>query len=180
MVEHIEIQRNKNHLYRHLLTSPIALYLLLSAAYSNYSKGEGLHFLYLLFLLLASVFTLNIIVNAIQELRKSSPALIINKDGITDHISNVNAGLLTWATIRKYEIIKTGGSLHLFIFVEDPEAYLDKAKGVKKMIVKQHFTKQGSPIAIALFMLKSDTESLIKIIDDHMEQYKAQAANDSL
>ena len=92
-------------------------------------------------------------------------ALEINKNGIIDNISMAKAGLINWENIEKFEILKSSGHQHLFVFVKQPEKYIQNVKGFKKGMVNQLFKDNGSPIAIDLRRIKYDAKELLTILE---------------
>ena len=67
--------------------------------------------------------------------------------------------------MKKFEILKSSGHQHLFVFVKQPEKYIQNVKGFKKGMVNQLFKDNGSPIAIDLRRIKYDAKELLTILE---------------
>ena len=87
---------------------------------------------------------------AVKELLKKGPALVLNSDGIIDNVSPANAGLMRWENISHVDIQKVSWKKSMIIHLIDDQAILDKLKGVKKVQAEGLKKKTGSSIASTL------------------------------
>jgi hypothetical protein len=159
------IDRNNKQFNKLLYLAPLAFLVATKSAYNNFATGDnfrvGIAFIIILFCILMIVFFLN----AIKQSNNKEFALKINEKGIIDNISMAKPGLINWENIEKFEILKSSGHQHLFVFVKQPEKYIQNVKGFKKGMVNQLFKDKGSPIAIDLRRIKYDANELLTILE---------------
>lgn len=160
------ILRNKKPFNKLLYLIPIVFFPIGKMALENFESDEtwriGLSFLLFLFCGLILLFFLK----AIKQSKRTLPALIINDTGITDNISIANVGKIYWDEILRFEILKSAGHPHLFIFVENSKKFLKNKSWFVKGLMTQLNKDKGSPIAIDLNQIKIDSKELLEILEE--------------
>lgn len=160
------ILRNKKTFNKLLIIIPLTFIPLVRIIIKNFQTNEHLKIGYSVVLLLFCILMLIFFINAIRKINKNSPALIINDNGITDNISIANAGEIKWKEILRFEILKSAGHPHLFIFVENPEKFINNKSWFTKGMLTQLNKDKGSPIAIDLNQVEIDSTELMKIVTE--------------
>jgi len=160
------ISRNKKPFNKLLYITPIAFIASGRSALNNFESNQNwrlaLSFLLFLFCGLIVIF----FINAIKQQTKNTPALIISSKGIIDNISIANAGMINWNEIVKFEILKSAGHPHLFIFVKETDKFIMDQPWLKKGMITQLSKDKGSPIAIDLNQVKTDSIDLLNHLNE--------------
>ncbi|GAA4765704.1 MULTISPECIES: STM3941 family protein [Flavobacterium] len=160
MTSNINIPRNKKSFNKLLLLIPLTFIPVVRVAIKNTETNIIISILLFLYCILMILF----FINALKKTNKTSPALIINNDGLIDNISLANAGLITWNEITNFEVLKSGGSPHLFIFVKNPEKFIKNKPWFTKGMVTQMNKDKGSPIAIDLNQIDINPKELLETL----------------
>ena len=114
-----------------------------------------------------------ICIAVIKKMFDKKPGLRIDENGIWDNSSGVSAGLIAWKDILKIRKISVSGTRFLLIDVQNPEAYIDNAKGrIKKMAMKTNTKKYGTPISISSNGLSIKFNALEELILEAFETHK--------
>ncbi len=100
------------------------------------------------------------------------PGLIINEKGIFDNSNAGSLGLIEWNDIIDIRQEKVMSTKFLLIMVKNPERYIEKASGLKKVTLKQNMITYKTPLTLTSAGLKSTFEDLRKVIFDSWEKYK--------
>jgi hypothetical protein len=110
------------------------------------------------------------------KLFDKKPGLILDENGIYDNSSAVSVGLILWNDIDSiklvYAIEKRKSSRFLLINVHNPEEYIDRSNGFKKVLLNLNTKLYGTPLTIGLAGLKYNRERLGKLIILNYELYK--------
>lgn len=164
MESEINISRNKKPFNKLLLLIPLTFIPIIRVGLKNFETNIALSVSLFLYCLLMFIFFVN-------ALKKTSPALTINNSGLTDNISIANAGLITWNEIINFEILKSAGHPHLFVFVKNSEKYIENKSWFTKGMITQLNKDKGSPIAIDLNQIDIDSKELLKILHEFKETH---------
>ena len=62
--------------------------------------------------------------------------LIIDEMGITDNSNASSIGLIKWVDIKEIRTEQEASTKFLLIYTNNPEEYLDKAKGFKRKLMR--------------------------------------------
>ncbi|MDY0396184.1 STM3941 family protein [Virgibacillus halophilus] len=62
---------------------------------------------------------------------------MLRGEGIIDHSSFIEAGLVKWEEIADLQIYQYGGQVFLGIFTHDPNLIINRTKGIKKSIERR-------------------------------------------
>lgn len=116
----------------------------------------------------------------IKKAFDTSPGLIINKEGIFDNSSATKVGLVPWSVITGMKTEQIKSTKFILLFVENPENYISKANGMKKLLLMGNLSMYGTPIAISTVMLQYDFDDLEKLIADCIKYQKHQNSNEQL
>ena len=167
MESEINISRNKKPFNKLLLLIPLTFIPVMRVILINFETNIILSVLLSLYCVLMVFF----FINAIKKTNKTSPALTIDNTGLTDNISIANAGLITWNEITNFEILKSAGHPHLFVFVKNTEKFIENKSWFKKGMITQLNKDKGSPIAIDLNQIDIDSKELLKILSEFKETH---------
>lgn len=107
--------------------------------------------------------------NSVRQLLEKGPALILNSDGIIDHVSPAKAGLLRWEDITHVDIQKLGWKKHMVIHLVNDDWILEKVKGGNRIAVNQAKEKTGSAIAVSTVYADFDLKRLTNRIQEILE-----------
>lgn len=99
--------------------------------------------------------------------------LIIDEYGITDNSNASSIGLIEWNDISEIITEQVMSTKFLLIKVENPEKYIEKAKGeMKARLMKTNMKMYGTPLSITSNTLKYDFNELEKLIKTEFENSK--------
>lgn len=100
-----------------------------------------------------------------RKLFDKKMGLIIDQYGITDNTNGTSVGLIEWKDITKIATWEFKSTKLLLIFISNPHKYIDRANGLKKILMKTNMKMCGTPLSITSNSLRcnfSDLEKLIK------------------
>lgn len=98
---------------------------------------------------------------AVKKINDKKWGLSITKEGIVDNSSGISLGLIKWSDITGFKELNYQGTKNLVILVQNPETYLERAKGpLQRRLVNANFKLFGSPVAIAANALTIKYEQL--------------------
>jgi len=100
------------------------------------------------------------------KLFDNKAGLTIDKTGILDNSSGGAIGLIRWVDVTGIETIQISSTKLLLIHVSNPEYYLDKVKGIKRMGLNANYKRYGTPLCIASVALKYDFSALERLMYD--------------
>lgn len=115
---------------------------------------------YLQLLTLLAILIAAFLLNAIVQLLKKTPALILDDKGITDKISYAKAGFIAWEKVDFVELKQFNGSLHLLIFLKDGLNSISEQLGPRKRLAENIFKRTGAAIALNAPLLSYDIDVL--------------------
>lgn len=122
---------------------------------------------------IAILFFGGICVSVIKKMFDKKPGLRIDENGIWDNSSGVSAGLIAWKDVLRIRKINVSGTRFLLIDVQNPEKYIDSAKGgLKKMAMKANTKKYGTPISISANGLRIKFKALEELIARAFKNYR--------
>jgi hypothetical protein len=168
----IVIARKNNTYKKTLIFTPISLFIVFRSLVNNLNSNRDLKWGIVIFLGILSIVGLLIFINAIIRIRKKTPALIINDNGIDDNISLSKTGLINWEDINSYKIKKSAGTLHLFIYIKDFSHIISRQSGFKKQMIKTFIKDEGTPIAINLDLIEISQDDLVAILNENLSKLK--------
>lgn len=100
---------------------------------------------------------------------RSSPALLIDNVGITDHSSAVSAGFISWSDIENISRFEIRGQKFIMIQVKDPESFIQKQNSpLKRKAMSLNNRLYGTPITISANALEIGFEELYGMIRERV------------
>lgn len=109
--------------------------------------------------------SLLIIIVIIKKMRRNTPALIIDKNGITDNMNTKDIGPIQWMDISHINLIKDGAFKVLLIHIYDPEKYLEQLK-----YTSENYKRHGTPFAILSSTIKINLTDLEALLKEELEK----------
>lgn len=110
-------------------------------------------------------------VYGIRKLTDKSMGLIIDEHGIFDNSSGVSSGLIRWSDITSIETSRMFSSDFMLIYVSNPKCYIDKNKGVKKLIQLANHKMCDTPLSISTNNLQCSFEELENTMEECLKTY---------
>ena len=107
----------------------------------------------------------------ILKLFDSVPGLIVDSKGIFDNSSGISAGLIPWSDIAGFTVGSIRGQSFLSIDVRNPDKYIQRASGLKRLLVSLNARYFGSPIHISSNSLKIPFDQLLRIVGEAHAKY---------
>jgi hypothetical protein len=95
-----------------------------------------------------------------------TPGLIVDSKGIFDNSSGISAGLIPWSDITGFSVSSIQGQRFLSIEVRNPDLYIQRASGLKRMLVSLNARYFGGPIHISSNALKIPFDQLLRIVGE--------------
>ena len=108
----------------------------------------------------------------ILKIFDDKPGLIIDSKGITDNSSGIAAGLITWESIKQIEKKYIKGQSFIAIKVANPNRYIERESGIKRIIMNMNLKMYETPIYISANSLKIEYDELWSLLNSKMEEYK--------
>lgn len=122
---------------------------------------------------IASVLFFGILtIYAIKKLLGNPIGLVIDEDGITDNTNAAGVGLIKWADITRLERVQVKSTKILLVHISNPEEYLEKTKGFKKLLIKGNYNMYGTPLSITSNTLKYNFNDLEQLIAERLLKKK--------
>lgn len=163
----IVIKHNKNVFLRLTIGLLISTPLLIYYSYGVFRSRSYIWFGLLSFIIL--IMLMFLFANLVKYSNKK-PALIIDKDGIRDNISNGKYELIRWKDIKNIEYIKYVNTYYYMIFVHNPQEYINQTTGMINKMVTRLYKDKGTPIAIDPRLLDYDGEELLEIWNNNIKK----------
>jgi len=114
-----------------------------------------------------------ILISVIKKIMSNESGLTINNEGIWDNSSGVSVGMIKWTDIIGIRKVKASGVNFILIDVNNPDYYINNAKGrIKRLAMKANTRKYNTPISISTAGLKISFKELEKLIK---QEYNIQA-----
>ena len=98
--------------------------------------------------------------------------LVINNQGIIDNTNSSSMGLISWPEITKIYKKKVISTEILIIEIRNPEEYIQKANGLKKLGLKQNLKSYGTPITLTAVGLKCSFDELERLVLESYNENK--------
>lgn len=105
---------------------------------------------------------------AFWKIRDKRVGLIIDENGIYDNSNSLSIGLIRWEDITEIRTEEIHSSKFLLIYVSNPEAYLNKAKGFRKKLMQMNYKMYGTPLSITSNTLKYNFTALERVLNDKL------------
>lgn len=106
------------------------------------------------------------------KLFDNKSGLVINKEGIIDNTNSSSMGLISWSDITKIYKKKVISTEILIIEIRNPEGYIQKANGLKKLGLKQNLKSYGTPITLTSVGLQCSFDELERLVLESYNQNK--------
>ena len=97
--------------------------------------------------------------NGIRLLDKN-PGIEINGDGIIDNASGAAAGEAPWNEIRQMQRVDVGNHEGITIFLDDPQAFVQRRPFIKRTMLRLNSLVYGSPVHISADCLQITRDEL--------------------
>ncbi|MFD2588920.1 MULTISPECIES: STM3941 family protein [Flavobacteriaceae] len=122
---------------------------------------------------IAVLFFGGICISVIKKMFDKKPGLSIAENGIWDNSSGVSVGLIEWADVLGIRKVNSSGTRFLLIDVNNPEEYINNAKGaIKRQAMKANNKKYGTPVSISANGLSIKFTALEELILEAFETHK--------
>jgi hypothetical protein len=108
-------------------------------------------------------------VYAIRKMLVKAIGLVINDEGIIDNTNASSVGLIRWADIAEIRTEHIASTKFLLIFVKDPQLYLGRINGFKKMLMQSNYKMYGTPLSITSTTLKIKFEDLERLVKERFQ-----------
>ena len=108
----------------------------------------------------------------IAKIYDGKPGLIVDATGITDNSSGVSAGLVPWDSIRQIEEKQIKGQRFIAIKVDNPNRYIEKQSGLKRILMDMNYKMYETPIYISPNSLRIEYDELWSLLKEKMVKYK--------
>ena len=105
------------------------------------------------------------------KLFDSAPGLIVDSKGIFDNSSGISAGLIPWTDITGFKVGSIQRQRFLSIEVRNPDKYIQRASGLKRLLVSLNARYFGGPIHISSTSLKISFDQLLRIVGEMHVKY---------
>ena len=145
-------------------TSLVSLADRLVSRPQDFAEATGFYVFKLLFTLLLVVF----IANALRQVLRKGPALVLDENGLQDLVTPVQGGLIPWIAMAGARAIGRKGSV-IVIDLHDPEAFIAERQGFKQRMARAFHRSHGSPLVIQTRFVKADASDLVRVIQDRIE-----------
>jgi hypothetical protein len=144
-------------------TSLVSLVDRLVSRPQDFTEAPGFFVFKLLFALLLVVF----IGNAIRQLMRKGPALVLDDAGLQDLVTPVRGGLIPWTAMSGARAIGRKGSV-IVIDLHDPAAFIAERLGFKQRMARAFHRSHGSPVVIQTRFVKADANDLLRMIQERI------------
>ncbi len=109
----------------------------------------------------------------IVKLLGRKPAIVIDKNGITENSTSISVGEIPWSDIDSVKTTKSYPAKLITLMLNDPKKYIDKENSFfKRKMMTINYKKSGSPINIQTISLLTDHETLKQVIEKKLSEYK--------
>lgn len=97
--------------------------------------------------------------------------IIIDEEGILDNSSYVAVGLIKWSDIKSIRKSNVSSTEFLLIDINNPDEYINRKKGLKKILLKMNYKSYGTPISISSNFVECDFHKLETVIKELLSKY---------
>jgi len=108
----------------------------------------------------------------LKKLFDKTLGLTIDENGITDNTTATSVGLIHWADITEIKTKQIMSTKSLLIFISNPDKYLDRANGCKRILMKVNMKMCGTPLSITPNTLNVGFDKLERLIKENYKQQK--------
>jgi hypothetical protein len=102
---------------------------------------------------------------ALWRLIRPGPVLRIDERGITDHSSAVAGGFIAWSEISGASVYSVGNQKILGIELIDPQAFLARTSGLKRLVMRANAKWFKYPVNISAVTLPVTVEELLALVN---------------
>jgi hypothetical protein len=107
-----------------------------------------------------------------KKMFDNTVGLVIDETGITDNSNASSTGLIKWVDITEIRTEQVASTKFLLIYTNNPEEYLDKAKGFKRKLMQGNNKMYETPLSITSNSLKCDFNELENLLSDRLNQHR--------
>ena len=118
---------------------------------------------------LFAVWMVAIVVGAVRRAMDQSPAIILNKEGLTDRVSQAQLGLVPWEFITSCELTRWQRSEHLVVFIHEFAPKKEHESRFREGLAKIIKEQLGTPLAMPIRAIAMDGQELKAEIDSILE-----------
>ena len=112
-----------------------------------------------------------IFMNSMKKLIDEKGGITLSPEGFDDRSGLVAVGEIHWKDVTGIDIIKINGLSFLRIKVSNPDAIINRHKGIKQAILRKNNYATGSPIQIPSSGLSTNFDELVKEFTDFYRKY---------
>ncbi len=120
---------------------------------------------------LGIVFTAAATLWMIRRMLDSSPALVLDSEGIHDHSSAVAFETVLWNDILDFRLEQMNRQEFIVVVVSNPDVYIAQKAALQQQAARANYSLCGSPVTISASMLSLSTHELLSTL----QQAKASA-----
>lgn len=106
----------------------------------------------------------------LMRLFKPRPALVIDREGLTDHSSYVNGGRIRWEEIEDIVLYSYMNQHMICIQLKDPEAYVSSQTGLKRWLIRMNKNMASADVSIMKQSVSENLEKVYLILLKHWKQ----------
>lgn len=114
------------------------------------------------FLFFAGLF--NLLMN-FKKAFLNGPVLIVDKDGITDHMNFPRLGFIPWENIAKAEKGYLTGIEHILVYLKDPESHIKQQSFLKRPFMKSNQEHIGTCIVFRTNVFPEKANQVLNLIN---------------
>ena len=103
-----------------------------------------------------------------RKIGDKRPGLIIDDQGIFDNTNGTSIGVISWKDITKIETMEIASTKLLLVHVSNPEDYIDKVSGLRKVAMRENYKRYGTPLSITSNTLKCNFSTLQQLLSDRL------------
>lgn len=111
-------------------------------------------------------------ITGIKKIFDNNMGLTIDDKGITDNSGGSSIGLIQWTDITSISTEQISSTKFLLIHIDNPDFYLEKAKGLKRKMMEANQRMYGTPLSISSNGLKCKFEELEKLLQENLKKYQ--------
>lgn len=108
----------------------------------------------------------------IGKLMARGPGLIIDDIGIEDYSSAVSVPKIYWKDIAEIEVFTIKSQPIILFKLNNPQTYIDQAKGFKRKMMEMNHKWYGTPLSISANSLDVSFEELLEMVSHRFGAYK--------
>jgi len=109
-------------------------------------------------------------VGLLRSLRRA-PALILDKNGLTDRTSAYGAGFVAWSDISRIEPYTLMGQTFIGVGLYEPEAFVSGQSSARRRLMKLNRGLVSFPVNIALQGFGSEAEAVFHKVVDYWTRF---------